>query len=52
MTRHDSHLPRQELNKGISAKDAKTTDRKTLGRVAKAQGTTTKQDAKDARRTK
>lgn len=44
MGKHDKHLPKKDLNKGVSFKTK--ADSKTLQRVSRAQGQTTKQDAK------
>lgn len=47
MTKHDKHLPRSKDNKGVAHDTG--TDSKTLERLARDQGTRTKEDAKAAR---
>lgn len=46
--KHNEHLPRKDLNKGVG-KTLYPSDSKTLERLARAQGEKTKSDAKAAK---
>ena len=48
MGRHDKHLPRRNLNK-TAGHGTQPADAKTLARLARAQGQSTKEDAKAAK---
>lgn len=52
MGRHDGHLPKQHINKAVSPVNplnGKTVSSRVLEHLARGQGQTTKQDAKDAK---